>query len=94
MAIRKALICTLAIVPLAIAATTAAGGVTSSIKPKAVGLVGDFSLTGTVYDVSSNRNFIIKEKNGHSHHLFVQKQYDIHPGDILAVTGDCSHGYL
>ena len=90
MAIRKALICTLAIVPLAIAATTAAGGVTSSIKPKAVGLVGDFSLTGTVSMVFSNRNFIIKEQNGHSHHLFVQKQFDIHPGDILAVTGDCS----
>ena len=59
----------------------------ASLRPKIIEHIGIFCHTGTVTSIHQ-KGFVLEERDGRGHGIFVYKEFGLHEGDVIAVEGE------
>ena len=59
----------------------------AALRPKIIEHIGSFCHTGIVTR-SDRKGFMLEERDGRGHGIFVYKEFGLHKGDVIAVEGE------
>ena len=60
----------------------------AGLRPKIIEHLGNFCHTGIVTKILPPKGFVLEERNGSGHCIFVYEEFGLHEGDFIAVEGE------